>query len=93
MILETYVIDSFILAAARILRVTKLFADSLRRLAICQSVNDNLLGKLVSSLELPIIFADNLRTTSKAFFVADLSLSNCEFDHSMFTQFYKVILY
>ena len=49
-ILETYILDRFILAAARTLLVVELFANSLQRLAICLLGNDNLFEKLVSSL-------------------------------------------
>ena len=37
---------------------------ALGSLATCLEVNKNLWGKLVSSLEIPIIFDDNLNTAS-----------------------------
>ena len=39
-------------------------AKGLRRILTCLVVNNNLFGKLVSSLEMPIIFDDSLKTTS-----------------------------
>ena len=38
------------------------------------SVNDNSCGKLILSSETPIIFDDNLKTTSVSFSFADLNL-------------------
>ena len=48
------------------------------------SVNNNLWGKLFSSLESPIIFGDNLKTTSVSFFIGDFNLFNREFDSFTF---------
>ena len=39
--------------------VHKLFARALQRFGTCLLINNTLCGKLVSSLELPIIFDDN----------------------------------
>ena len=50
--------------------------------ATCLLVNNSLWGKLVSLS--PIIFDDNLKTTSVSFFIADLNLLSCEFDSFTF---------
>ena len=55
--------------------VDKLSAKALQRFATCLLVTNNLCGKLVSSLELPIIFDDNLKTISVSFFIADFNFS------------------
>ena len=49
--------------------------------------------KLVSSLESPIMFDDNLKTSSVSFFIADFNLLSCEFDSFTFKLLYCVILY
>ena len=52
---------------------------------MCLAVSNNLCRKLVSSLELPVIFDGNFRVTSVSFFVADFNLSSCESDIFTFT--------
>ena len=69
-ILDIWVFDNLI-------SVDDLSAKALRRFATCLLVNNNLWGKLVSSS--PIIFDDNLKTTSVLFFIADFNLLSCEF--------------
>ena len=64
------VVDSWILT-------DELFAKALQKFATCLSVNNYLCGKLVLPLELPIIFDNNLKTTSALFFIADLDLLSC----------------
>ena len=68
-----------------------MICKSLRRFGTCLLDNNNLCGKFVSLS--PIIFDDNLKTTSASFFVADLNLPSCEFDSFLFKLFYCVILY
>ena len=63
-------------------------AKALRIFATCLLVNNNLCGKLVSSSELPIIFDDNLKTTSVSFLIADFNLLSCEFDNFTFKLLY-----
>ena len=46
----------------------------------------------ISSLS-PIIFDDNLKTTSDSFFIADFNLLSYEFDRFTFKLLYYVILY
>ena len=60
------------------------YFEDLQDFATCLLVNNNLCEKLVSSLELPIIFDDNLKTTSVSFFIADFNLLSCEFDSFTF---------
>ena len=68
-----------------------LLAKALRRVATCLLVNNNLWRKLVSWS--PIIFDDNLKTTSASFFIADSNLVSYEFDSFTFELLYCVILY
>ena len=51
---------------------------------------NNLWGKLVSLS--PILFDDNLKTTSVSFFIADFSLLSCEFDSFTFKLLHCVIV-
>ena len=67
-----------------LISVAELFAKDLRRFATCLLLNNNSCGKLVSSSELPIIFDDNLKTTSVSFFIANFNLLSCEFDSFTF---------
>ena len=69
------------------------FAKALRRFATCQLVNNNSWGKFVLSLESPIIFDDNYKTTSDSFFFADFNLLSSEFDSFTFKLLYCVTLY
>ena len=62
----------------------ELFAKTLGRYAICLLVNNNFYVELVSSSGLPIIFVDNLKTTSVLFFIADFNLLSCKFDSFIF---------
>ena len=84
-ILYNWVFDNLIL-------VDELFTKGLGRFGTCLLVNKNSCGKLVSSLELPIIFDDNLKTISVLFFIADFNLLSCEFDSFTFKLLYWVIL-
>ena len=63
----------------------------LRRLKICLPANNILWGKLVSLL--PIMFDDNLNTTSVSFFIAEFNFLSFEFDSFTFKLLYCVILY
>ena len=45
------------------------------------------------SLELPIIFDDNHKTTSVSLFTADFNLLSCEFDRFTFKLLYWIIFY
>ena len=71
----------------------KLFAKALRRFATYLLVNNKFYGKLVSSLELSIMFGDSLDFTSVSFFIADFDLLSCEFVNFKFKLLYWVILY
>ena len=62
----SWVFDSLILP-------NKLNAKDFWRFPTCLLVNNNLCGKLVSSLELSLMFDDSLRITSVLFFVADFN--------------------
>ena len=58
-------------------------------------INNNLCRKLVSSIELPIIFDNNLNVIPLSFFFfdGDFNLFNCESENFTFTLSYCVILY
>ena len=49
--------------------------------------------KISLIIRLPIIFDDNLKTTSVSFFIANFSWLSCEFDSSKFKLLYRVIFY
>ena len=55
----------------KILNADEPFAKVLRIFEICVSVNNNLCGKLVSLLELPIRFDKRFKVTSVPFAIAD----------------------
>ena len=80
-ILYNWVFVNFILA-------DELFARALWSLETYVLVNNNLYGKLVSSLELPIIFDESLNVASEPFFNADFSLLSCEVDNFTFKVLY-----
>ena len=44
-------------------------------------VNNNLCGKLFSSLESPTTFAESFKNTSVQFFIPDFNLLSCEIDN------------
>ena len=68
---------------------------ALRIFETCVLVNNNLCGKLVSSLELSIKFYERFKVTLVLFFffIADFNLLSCELDHFTFKVLYLVILY
>ena len=59
---------------------------ALRIFETCVLVNNNLCGKLVSSLELSIKFYERFKVTLVLFFffIADFNLLSCELDHFTF---------
>ena len=63
----SWVFDYFILAE-------ELFAKALWSFETCVLVNNNLWGKLFSSLESPAIFDEIFKVTSVRFFIPDFSL-------------------
>ena len=67
-IFDNWLFDNVIL-------VDKLFAKALRRFETSLLVSNNSWGKLVSLS--PIVFGDNLNTTSVSFFIADFNLLSC----------------
>ena len=56
-------------------------------------VNNHFCGKLVSSLEPPIIFDERFKLTSVPYFIRDYNLLSCEWDNLTFKVLYWVILY
>ena len=67
----------------------ELFAKALLRFETCVLVNNNLWGKLFSSLESPTTFDEIFKVTSVPSFVPDLNLLSCEVDSFTF----KVLSY
>ena len=55
----------------------ELIAKALRSLETCVLVNNNLWGKLFSSLESQIIFDEIFKVTPVLFFIADFNLISC----------------
>ena len=82
MIFDNWVFDSLILTG-------ELFVEALWRFATCVLVNNNLCGKLVSSLISRIIFDDNLKTVSVSYFNANFNLLSSELDTTTFKYLYK----
>ena len=62
------------------------FAKALRIFKTCVSFNNNLCGKLVSSLEFPIKFDESY--FSSIFFIADFILLSCKLDNFTFNVLY-----
>ena len=85
-ILDNWVFDNFILT-------NQPFGNALQVLETCVSVNDNLYGKLVPSLEFPIKFDERFRVTLLQFFIQDFNLLSCELDNFTLKVLYFVILY
>lgn len=83
MILDSWVLDNFVLA-------NEWFAKSLRRVTTCLTVNKNLCQKQLSLL--PVIFDDNFKVTSLALLVVGFSLSSCISDSFTVTLLYYITL-
>ena len=71
-----------------LMSVDELLVKALRILETCMFVSNNSCGKLVLSLESPIMLGDNPITTSISFFIADFDLLSCEFDSFVFKRWY-----
>ena len=69
------------------------FAKALRRLETCVLVNNNLCGKLLSSLKPSATFNESFKVTAAPFFVLDFNWLSCELDNFRFKMLYLVILY
>ena len=68
------VFDNFILAE-------ELFAKALRSFETCVLVNNNLCGRLFSSLESPTPFDEIFKVSSVPFFIPDFNLLSCELNN------------
>ena len=69
---DCIILDNWVFA--NVISVDELLGNVLQRLSICLLINNNSCGKLVLSSQLPIIFDDNLKTTSVLFFYCRLQL-------------------
>ena len=67
------------------------FAKAFENFETCVLVNNNLCGKLVSSLNFPIKFDETLKVTSVPFLIPDFNLLRWELDN--FTFNVNIILY
>ena len=83
---DKWVFENFILA-------DEPFAKALQLFKTCSSVNDNLCGKLVSSLEFPNEFDERSKVTPAPSFIPDFNLLNCELVNFTFKSLCWVILY
>ena len=69
------------------------FARVLASYETCVLLNNNLCGKLFSSLESPKTFDESFEVTSLPFLIPDFNLLSWEFDNFMFKMLYWVVLY
>ena len=76
-ILDSWFFDHFILS-------DKLFPKVLQSFETCLSVSNNLCEKVISYLDLPIIFDNNLKLTPVSFFIAYFDLWSCELENFTF---------
>ena len=83
-ILDNWVFENFILAVES-------FETALQLFKTCVLVNNNLWGKLFSSLESPTIFDERFKVASVPFFIADFNLLSCKLDNFTFNVLYWVI--
>ena len=60
------------------------FENALRSFETCVLVNNNLCGKLISSLESPTTFDGRCKVTLVSFFIADFNLLSRELDNFTF---------
>ena len=82
-IIRNWVFESYILADEPFAKVLRSFKTSVL-------LNNNLWGKLFSSLESPTIFDERFNVTFVPFFIADFNLKSCELENS-FNVLYWVI--
>ena len=73
-ILDNGVFENVILA-------DEAFAKALQIFETCVSVNNNLCGKLVSSLDSQTAFDERFKFTWVPFFIPDFNLLSCELDN------------
>ena len=71
----------------------ELFAKTLRSLETYVLVNNNLCGKLFSSLELLTSFDEIFKATLVSFFIPDFNLFSCQLDHVTFKVLYRVFFF
>ena len=70
----------------------KRFGKALLSLQACVLVNNNLLGKLVSPLELPIKFHERFKVASVTLFIPDFDILSRKLHIFIFKVLYSVIL-
>ena len=80
-ILHNWVFDNFITA-------DESFAKALRSFETYVLVNNNLCGKLLSSLESPTTFGVSLKVTSIPFCILDFNFLTCELETFTFKVLY-----
>ena len=67
------------------------FAKALQSLETCVLVNNNLCGKLVSSLEFPVKFDERFQVTSVPFLIPDFNWLSCELDSFILSHFILIL--
>ena len=72
----------------KVLLADQPFAKALRFFETCVLVNNNLCGKLFSSLESPTTFDERFKVTLVLFFIVDFNLFSCGFDYFTFNVLY-----
>ena len=82
----SWVFDNFILT-------DELFAKALRGFETCVLVNNNLCGKLFSSLASTTTFDESFKVTLVPFVIPDFNLLSCKVDNFTLKVLYWVILY
>ena len=67
----------------------ELFAKDFRSLDASVPIENNLSGKLVSSLESPITFVERFKVTLVPFLILDFNLLSCELDDFTFKMLHE----
>ena len=83
-ILDKRIFENFVLA-------DETFAKAFTMFETCASVNNNLYGKSVSSLEIPIKCDERFKVTSVPIFIPDFNLS-CELNNYIESFYTNIIL-
>ena len=84
-ILDNWVFENFLLA-------DKPFAKVLQIFETCVLVNNNLCGKLISFLKLPINFDERFKLNSVPFLILDFNLLSRELGNFTFNVLYWVLI-
>ena len=75
------------------LKIYETLCSHVKAMKTCVSASNDLCGKLVSSLELPITFDEKFKVTWAPFFIPNFGLLSFELDNFTFKRLYWVVLY